>query len=109
MAPVPFVLLRNKFMISTKVFYRVGFIGLMIAFVFFVLFPGLTMSFANFLGVGRGTDLIVYLTTYSVICLSVVLIGKFEKLQTDLDRVVRELALIQAKKPEKRISRKFLD
>ena len=107
MALLPFALLRNEFTTSIKVFYRVGFFLLMAVYVFFVLFPELTTSFANFLGVGRGTDLLVYLNTFSVICLSVILIGKFEKLQTDLDGVVREIALIQAKKPQKRSGRRL--
>ena len=106
-APLPFLFLRNEFTTSIKVFYRVGFFLLMVMFVFFVFFPGLTISLANFLGVGRGTDLLVYFTTFSVICLSVILISKFEKLKTDIDCVVREIALIQAKKPQKRSARRL--
>jgi hypothetical protein len=73
--------------------YRIGFIIFIVLFLIAVVFPKLTTNVANVIGVGRGTDLVVYLTSFALICFSIVLVIKFEQLQREITQLVRELAL----------------
>jgi small membrane protein len=57
------------------------------------VFPNLTARFAEFLGVGRGADLIVYLALVSLFFIVFKLTIKIEKLNRELTSVVRNDAL----------------
>jgi small membrane protein len=61
-----------------------------------VLFPELVSDLAGLLGVGRGTDLLLYVMT--VMLLTVTLTGYLEKKRAERReaKVVQELALLQA-------------
>jgi hypothetical protein len=62
---------------------------LVLAAIVFILFPDLTFTVANFLGVGRGTDLIFYLSTlifWFVLLKLYVRQRNFEKMLTDIIR-----------------------
>ena len=61
-----------------------------------VLFPDATDDVANFVGVGRGVDLITYLIEVAVLFVLLHYYTKFVELQRQLTTVVRELAILRA-------------
>jgi hypothetical protein len=61
-----------------------------------VLFPEQTDVVANFVGVGRGVDLITYLIEVTVLFVLIHYYTKFVELQRQLTDVVRELAILRA-------------
>jgi hypothetical protein len=75
-----------------------------------VLFPEQTDKVANFVGVGRGVDLITYVIEVAVLFVLLHYYTKFVELQRQLTDVVRELAVLRAeveratteRKPESR-------
>ncbi len=61
-----------------------------------VIFPELTNDVANFVGVGRGADLISYVLGVVVMFVLLHYYTKFVELQRQLTDVVRELAILRA-------------
>ena len=61
-----------------------------------VLFPEQTDRVANFVGVGRGVDLITYVIEVTVLFVLIHYYTKFVELQRQLTDVVRELAILRA-------------
>lgn len=69
---------------------------LLIAGAVAVLFPMLTTRVANFLGVGRGADLITYTAIVTVMFVLVHYYTKFVELQRQVTELTRELAILRA-------------
>ena len=67
-----------------------GFAGLVI---FTVLFPETTTIAANWVGIGRGTDLVFYLTSFAVMFLAAFMYLKFKRLEDRIADLTAELAL----------------
>lgn len=61
-----------------------------------VLFPDSSDDVAQFVGVGRGVDLITYLIEIAVLFVLLHYYTKFVELQRQLTGVVRELAIMRA-------------
>lgn len=61
-----------------------------------VVSPETTDDFANFVGVGRGVDLITYVIEVTVLFVLLHYYTKFVELQRKLTDVVRELAILRA-------------
>jgi small membrane protein len=64
----------------------------------FVLWPDASQRLADFLGVGRGVDLIVYLGLLLVFYLLFRIFVKFEKIERDITKITRKIALDEAEK-----------
>ena len=62
---------------------------------FAVLFPEETDRIANFVGVGRGVDLITYVIEVTVLFVLLHYYTKFVELQRQLTDVVRELSIVR--------------
>lgn len=58
-----------------------------------VLWPGSTSFLANLLGVGRGADLIVYLSIILLFYIVFRIFVKLEKIERDITKIVREVGL----------------
>ena len=67
-----------------------------------ILFPDLTTRLANILGVGRGTDLLIYIFVLGAVFAFIVLNARIIRLEDHITELVRELALSRASKPEER-------
>ena len=63
-----------------------------------VLIPGITFDIARLLGIGRGADLVVYLLVFLLLVVDFYLIARIEQLETNMTRLVREIALRDIKK-----------
>ena len=83
----------SKFLRSTLRDRTVALILCLIA-VTAILFPGFTTVIANLLGVGRGTDLLIYIFVLGVAFVFVVLNGRIMSLEENITQIVRELALL---------------
>jgi hypothetical protein len=62
---------------------------------FAVLFPEETDKIANFVGVGRGVDLITYVIEVTVLFVLLHYYTKFVELQRKMTDIVRELAIVR--------------
>jgi len=98
---VPLIGLITLFMLRlrNKTFYRLFLIVIAIIGVVFVLNPELTTKLANLVGVGRGTDLILYLCVIAFFLAFMVLYAKVRNLEAAQTELVRQLALANAKQP----------
>jgi len=65
-----------------------------------VLFPQRTDDVANWIGVGRGTDLIGYLVQVLLLFLSLHFYTKFIDIERKLTQLVRELAILRAEREQ---------
>lgn len=63
-----------------------------------VLVPNSTASVAKLVGIGRGADVVVYVSVAALFFLFFRLMVRVEKLNRDITRVTRELALQQENK-----------
>ncbi len=72
---------------------RFFFLGQFVIGVILVIFPDLSQYAADILGVGRGTDLILYLLVLYVYVGSILILGKFRQLERNLTELARQVAL----------------
>ncbi len=61
-----------------------------------IIFPNITQAAADLVGVGRGTDLVLYMSVVAVMFVLLHYYTKFVELQRQLTEVTRELAILRA-------------
>lgn len=66
---------------------------LWLAALIIVVFPKLTSWLANLVGIGRGADLVIYLALIAAFYLLFKLLMRLEKMEKDISKIVRTLAL----------------
>lgn len=64
-----------------------------------VLDPDSTTTIANQVGVGRGVDLILYLTLFLLVYVTILMYSKIRNLEAKVTRLTRALAIDQATIP----------
>lgn len=79
---------------------RVGFSLFMLFGALAVLLPGQVTAVANFLGVGRGTDLLLYGTVVAFVFATINTQLRFRELELRYVRLVRTVALQDSTPPE---------
>ena len=79
-----------------------AFAGLVI---FTILFPETTSIAAQWLGIGRGTDLVFYLTSFAVMFLAALVYLKFKRLEDRIATLTTELALREFDRETRRPAR----
>lgn len=67
---------------------------------YFVIYPGAATTVAHFLGVGRGTDLVLYFFVVLVLGVAVNLHLKVRASNEKITEIARAIAVSQAKSPE---------
>lgn len=85
----------------SKIFNRIIFFILFFVGLVFVIFPELSNDVARFVGVGRGADLVLYLTIIIFYASFLFLYSKFKKLEAIQTEFIRKGAIEQAIKPAK--------
>ena len=60
-----------------------------------IIFPNITQAAADLVGVGRGTDLVLYMSVVVVMFVLLHYYTKFVELQRQLTEVTRELAILR--------------
>jgi hypothetical protein len=83
----------------SKLAYRLLAVAFFFLTVGFVLFPDWTSEIARFVGVGRGTDLLLYLTIFAGVHSCLLLYVRTRRVERKLTALVRELALRNAEYP----------
>jgi hypothetical protein len=61
-----------------------------------VIWPDLTTQVANRVGVGRGTDLVLYLAVLGFVFVSIAVYQRISTLESQITKLTRELALHEA-------------
>lgn len=91
-------------MIITRIFLKyknqeivfkhfVAWILFWLATIIIIIFPDLTVAPANWLGIGRGADLVVYLSLIFIFYLLFRFLLRLEKMEKEITMLVRENAL----------------
>ncbi len=94
------VLLQRRGTARTRAWKRLIMVALAAAAVVSILYPGLTTRVANFVGVGRGTDLLLYLLVAVFLYVVVGFYLKFRDVERQLTVLARRLAIDEATQRE---------
>jgi hypothetical protein len=70
--------------------------------IFTVIFPDVTSKVAEFVGVGRGTDLVLYALVVVFVGNSLFTAGRFRHQERDITKLARAMAIAEAPHPERR-------
>jgi small membrane protein len=90
------VALRGRGTNRTSAYLKIA-LGLFFLFaIYSVLFPEQISQIASFIGVGRGTDLLLYVGVIGFIFFAVFTYAKFQDLETRIARLARAVALASA-------------
>lgn len=90
------LLLQKRGNARTKAWKRLIMLALAVAAVVSILNPELTSTVANFVGVGRGTDLLLYLLTAVFLYVVAGFYLKFRDVERQLTVLARRLAIDEA-------------
>lgn len=74
--------------------------GVWIAAAIAITRPDLMQSLANRIGIRRGADLLVYLLALTFLATTFFLYSRYVRLERQVVQLVRELAILDAKKPQ---------
>lgn len=100
-----FALTRVIFRFKEGILPQVGLFfwsGIFLTAIIIVLFPGLTSSVAQRVGIGRGADIVIYISISLIFYLIFRLYIFLEDLKNDMTELVKELALKNVKKRDGR-------
>jgi hypothetical protein len=87
--------------LSSRLASRLAVLGLLGMGVLFVINPDLTTRIARSVGVGRGTDLLLYLFCLASITVFLKLYKKNRTVEEKLTEVARQVALLGAQGPDR--------
>ena len=93
------LVLREKVPRQQEALRRAAGLLVVLAGIIAVLWPDLTTTAANAVGVGRGTDLVLYLLVTVFAYAALTTTQKIHRLQHDITVLTRELALVQPARP----------
>jgi len=74
----------QEFLLWTVFWFMVGFV---------VLLPETTSLVANLVGVGRGVDLVIYISVLILFYLAFRILVRLDKIEKDITKIVRNVAL----------------
>src|SRR5688500_936543 len=106
MTKIQLLLLINLFILlllylrffRNRVFNMLFFVVLFMLGIIFVINPDITTKIAEFVGVGRGVDLVIYLLLLVFFFLFIALFYKSRNIDKTLIELVRKIAIKEAKK-----------
>jgi hypothetical protein len=82
----------------SRIFDRLILLIVLTIGILFVCFPDITSRIANLVGVGRGTDLLFYVSLISVSFILMVFYAKIREMSQNMTRLIREETIRQARK-----------
>ncbi|MEW1865734.1 DUF2304 domain-containing protein [Streptomyces sp. NBC_00669] len=94
------VFMRSWNTTRTRAWKRIAFLAFCFLNAYAVLRPGDTTKAAHLLGVGRGTDLVLYLLVVGVTALALNTYLRFRAMERRLTELARDAALRTAHRPE---------
>jgi hypothetical protein len=95
-----FGLLRSRSSAKTRAWVKIGYVGFVLAGVYAVLRPDDTTVLARWLGVARGTDLMLYVLIIAFIFTTLSTYMRFKDLELRYAQLARAIALAGARAPE---------
>lgn len=98
--PVAILLIIAIPRLKNRTFYRLLILSMTLLGGVFVVFPGLTDRIANFVGVARGFDLLVYLFIMFFFVAGIILYSKIRNLEAEHTELVRKIAINRVEKIE---------
>jgi hypothetical protein len=93
-------LLRSRRSARSKAWVKVGYVLFVIAGIYAILRPNDTTVVANWVGVDRGTDLMLYLLVVAFVFTILSAYMRFKDLELKYARLARAVALQTARVPE---------
>lgn len=78
---------------------RIGLVVFAVFAAVSILFPGVWTRIAQSVGVGRGTDLVLYALVVAFLSFTVTTYLRYRDLETNYTRLARRIALTEAQKP----------
>ena len=94
-----FYFFTNRRKANAKAWVKVGFVGLMLAAVWAILRPNDVTVLANWLGVDRGTDLMLYVLIVAFFFTTISTWTRFREQELRYARLARAVALQNAEAP----------
>lgn len=94
-----FGLLRSRASAKTRAWVKIGYVGFVLAGVYAVLRPDDTTVLARWLGVARGTDLMLYVLIVVFVFTTLSTYMRFKDLEFRYAQLARAIALAGARKP----------
>ena len=94
-----FYFFTNRRKANAKAWVKVGFVGLMVAAVWAILRPNDVTVLANWLGVDRGTDLMLYVLIVAFFFTTISTWTRFREQELRYARLARAVALQNAQPP----------
>jgi hypothetical protein len=79
---------------------RLFLLGFGIVMIIIILQPSLATDVANFLGIGRGADLLLYLFSLFVVFCLILIYQKLRALDRTNTQIVRALSIMTARQPK---------
>jgi hypothetical protein len=95
-----FYLLRSRTNTKAKAWVKVGYVAFVIVAIYAILRPNDTTVVANWLGVARGTDLLMYGLIIAFVFTTMSTYLRFKELELRYARLARAVALEGARAPE---------
>jgi len=95
-------LLRSRRSARSKAWVKVGYVLFVIAGIYAILRPDDTTVVANWLGVDRGTDLMLYALVIAFTFTTLSTYMRFKDIELKYARLARAVALQSARVPEQR-------
>ena len=94
-------LLRSRTNAKAKAWVKVGYVLFVVAAVYAILRPDDTTVLANWLGVARGADLLLYALVIAFLFTTLSTYLRFKELEVRYARLARAVALQNARIPER--------
>lgn len=95
---IAFISLYTYVRLKSSVFDILLIIGFLIGGVLLVLFPNYSTKLANFVGIGRGVDLIIYLSILLLLFLIAKLFARLRKIEQKMTEIIRNNSIAEAEK-----------
>jgi len=83
--------------VRSRTLNRILLLISVLAGIYFVLFPDVTTHLANLVGVGRGTDLVMYVAIVAFSFGYILMYSKLKQQEKTITAIVRDMAIQQAR------------
>lgn len=87
------VIWRSRDSAHGRAWKRLFLIGFAALVILTILAPGITSQAAGAVGIGRGSDLVFYLTSFALMMLAALVYAKFKRMDERIAELTRQLAL----------------
>jgi hypothetical protein len=99
-AVVALFALRGSTRAMHRVLWRGYVVGILVAAALSIVFPDILTRLAKVVGVGRGTDLLLYILVVTFLFVSVILFRRLDALERKYVRLARLIAIRDATDPD---------